>query len=224
MTPPIDVRQCWALHFTHVDNLPGILAAGSLRCDNVTEAGSARTDIADLKIKNGRRSRAVPAGPGGYVGDYVPLYLAPRSPMMYRIACEHRDRKPGVYSEGDRPLVYLALPIAAVLEAGLAWVATDGNAAAAITRFTTDQAEFAAMVDWRLMREKIWRSSVDDPDRQRRRGAELLVHRELPLRLVQELAAYSEDHASRVRSALGSHPLAQRVVVRPEWYYGYERR
>ncbi|SCL28590.1 protein of unknown function [Micromonospora nigra] len=89
------------LHFTHVDNLPGILAAGRLFPDGAVGQRLA-TDVGAIDIKARRRSRPVPCLPGGFVSDYVPFYFAGRSPMMYRIACEHRDGVVGRYPDGDR--------------------------------------------------------------------------------------------------------------------------
>lgn len=229
MSPPIvtsenDVRAWWVLHFTHLDNLPSIVAAGALASDCQARQGSMVTEVGDPSIKEVRRRRPVPIFPGGTVGDYVPFYFAPRSPMMFRIACDCRDTIPGRYQGGDRPLVYFAARVAAVIDSGLPWVATDGNARVQISRFTGDLAEVATMVDWSLMRAKMWSSTPDDPDRERRRMAELLVHRLAPLMLFHEVGAYSEEYAERARHALSGHPLARRVVVRPDWYYGYERR
>ena len=74
------------------------------------------------------------------------------------------------------------------------------------------------------MGEKIWRNTPDDPYRQRRRMAEFLVHRSVPLGTFDHLAVYSNDDATRAVAAMAGYPLAESVVVRPAWYYGYERR
>jgi hypothetical protein len=218
------VRAWWVLHFTHVDNLRSIVAAGALACDWQARHGGMATEVGDPSIKEARRSRVVPIPPGGTVGDYVPFYFAPRSPMLFRIACDCRDTIPGRYQGGDRPLVYFAARVAAVVDSGLPWVATDGNARVLISRFTADLDEVGTMVDWPLMRAKMWKSTPEDLDRERRRMAELLIHRQAPLTLFHEGGAYSEAYAEQARHALGGHPLAQRVVVRRSWYYGYERR
>jgi hypothetical protein len=224
VTSEDDVRSWWVLHFTHLDNLPSIVAAGALACDWQARQGPMATEVGDPSIKEARRRRVVPIPPGGTVGDYVPFYFAPRSPMMYRIACDCRGAVAGRYQGGDRPLIYLAARVAAVVDSGQPWVATDGNARVLISRFTSELAEVATMVDWPLMRAKMWNSTPDDPDRERRRMAELLVHRQVPLVLFHEVGAYSDAYAEQAQHTLGSHPLASRVVVRRDWYYGYERR
>lgn len=79
--PGVSVR--WIYHFTHIDNLAPIRAATKLRCDSVAREGVLRTEVGDPDIKESRRRRSIPIEPGGRVGDYVPFYFAPRSPMMY---------------------------------------------------------------------------------------------------------------------------------------------
>ena len=215
-------RNRWILHFTHIDNVPAIISGGRLVCDKAAQP-YLQTEVGDSAIKEARRRRVLTAGPGGTVADYVPFYFAPRSPMMFRIACDHRDGVPGRYPDGDRPLVYFAATAGAVVDAGLAWVATDGNAANAATEFSTDVTRLDAMIDWAVMVASQWNNTTTDPDRQRRRMAEFLVHREVPLTVVHQIAAYSDWYADRVRQAVAGHALANRVVVRPGWYYGYGR-
>lgn len=218
------LRDRWVLHFTHMDNLPAILASGSLVGDCLAREEHSFTEVGDPAIKANRRDRVVPIGPGGTVGDYVPFYFAPRSPMLYRIACDCRDSVPGRYQGGDRPLVYLAARIGAVVDAGLTWVGTNGNAAALVSEFTCDLGELEAMVDWPLMLAERWNNVPEDPDRQRRRMAEFLVHRQVPVTLVHQVATYSNQHAEQVAAVLAGHDLADALVVRPQWYYGYEPR
>jgi hypothetical protein len=66
-------RDRWIFHFTHVDNLAPIVAQGALTCDRRAREGQTRVEVGDVAIKEFRRSRAVPVGPGGCVGDYVVL-------------------------------------------------------------------------------------------------------------------------------------------------------
>jgi len=217
-------RDRWILHFTHIDNLHVIVESGELVCDVHARQGLARIDVGDPEIKGSRRGRAIPVGPGGHVGDYVPFYFAPRSPMMYRIACDHRESAAERYTDGDRPLVYLATTVGAVIDAGLEWVATDGNAATATTEFSSDLTRLDAMIDWPLMSATLWNNTPADPDRQRRRMAEFLVHGRVPLEVIRRVATYDDRNAARARADLAGHSLDSRILVRPTWYYGYEQR
>jgi hypothetical protein len=218
------VRRRFVYHFTHLDNVGAICDSGYLSCDVVAREGSTRIEVGDPEIKESRRRRQIPVKPGGQVGNYVPFYFATRSPMMYRIACDHRDSIAGRYPDGDLPLVYLVTTVGAVVDASLAWVATDGNAATATTEFTADLQRLNAIVDWPLMEAERWNNTAEDPDRQRRRMAEFLVHDRVPTSLIRWIGTSSQGLGSRLRTQLGDHPLAGRVIVRPHWYYGYERR
>ncbi|MFI7606706.1 DUF4433 domain-containing protein [Micromonospora sp. NPDC049366] len=212
------------MHFTHIDNLPGILKAGKLFSDSGVGSQLA-TNVGAAEIKARRRQRIVPCTPGGVVADYVPFYLAPRSPMMYRIACDHRDGKPGCYPGGDDPLVYLVSSVERVDAAGLDWVASDGNCSVGLTSFSARLDDLAALIDWPLLRARVWKDIPEDMDRMRRRAAEFLVHREFPLNLVIGYAVRTDERQEQVKQLLRDAGMIEPYVrVRPDWYYGYERR
>ncbi|RKN29934.1 type II toxin-antitoxin system toxin DNA ADP-ribosyl transferase DarT [Micromonospora musae] len=212
------------MHFTHIDNLPAILKAGRLYSDSSVGPQLA-TNVGAVEIKTRRRQRLVPCPPGGSVADYVPFYFAPRSPMMYRIACDHRDGKSGCYPGGDDPLIYLVSSVEQVDAAGLSWVASDGNCAVGLTTFSAQLDELATLVDWPLLQEQIWRNIPEDMDRMRRRAAEFLVHREFPLDLLVGYAVRTEQRREQLRQVFREAGMIEPyVAVRPAWYYGYARR
>jgi hypothetical protein len=72
--------------------------------------------------------------------------------------------------DGDpRGLVYFATTTERLEAAGLPSVFTDGNAAAAVTRFFDDIDQLAEIVDWPLMAATYWSNTTEDGDRVRRR-------------------------------------------------------
>jgi hypothetical protein len=188
-------------HFTHVDNLSAILASGALVSDRLARERTS-TDVGDHGVKAARRTCDVPVGPGGCVDEYVPFYFAPRSPMMYRIACDHRDSVDGRYPDGDHPLVYLVTSIDRVVSAHLPWVASDGNCASGVTTYTDCLVDLDAHVDWPLMTERYWNNTPDDPDRMRRRMAEFLIKDRLPINWLLGFATGSDNLAGTVRELL----------------------
>lgn len=212
-------------HFTHLDNLVSILRAGQLVADSFATGTGFATDVGDLAIKAARRRRAVPIEPNGVVADYVPFYFAPRSPMMYRIACDHRDAVPKRYPGGDDPLVYLVTSVDRLIDANADWVATDGNASARLTQFTNDVDRLPDLIDWPLMRERYWRDTDDDLDRERRRMAELLVHRRVTVDLLHGCAVRTTQRRGQVADLLTTENRVDLyLAVRPGWYYGFEPR
>lgn len=187
------------VHFTHVRNLPGILAAGCLHADNQVDRRSALTvEAADLEIKSSRRMIRVGLAPFGCVADYVPFYFAPRSPMLYKLAMG------GVptYTEGQDPLIYLVSTVGAITVAGLRWLFSDGNCAATVTQMFDDPGLLDSVVDWPLMAARMWSNTADDPDRMRRRMAEFLVHERVPLNCIAGIAVRTQGMKNQVEGLL----------------------
>jgi hypothetical protein len=201
------------MHFTHVDNLAGIAVRDGLFADCVLRSSAITVrECGDLDIKLRRRSTPVRVAPGGVVGDYVPFYFAPRSPMLFKIW------KGGVptYQEGQEPLVYIVTSLATVDAAALPWVGSDGHVAASMSEHTNDWARLDSIVDWPLMKERIWRDTEEDGDRMRRRMAELLINRVFPAQCIEYLVAKSQHVADL---ASGHFQGKIPVHIRPGWYY-----
>lgn len=165
-----------ALHFTHVDNLESIVTGG-LCCDSAAQDGRLRREVGYTDIKARRRERTVPVGVGGVVADYVPFYFAARSPMLYVIT---KGQVP-TYRDGQSDLVYLITSAERVVDATLAFVFTDRNAALAHAKFETDPARLDATIDWPLMEQAMWNDTPQAPDRKERRMAEFLVQPKRPV-------------------------------------------
>jgi hypothetical protein len=87
------------------------------------------------------------------------------------------------YTEGQEPLVYLKTTVQAVEQSGLGFVFSDGHGIAAFTSWYADSSRLNE-VDWTMVYERYWRDEVGDMDRQRRKQAELLIHRTCPWTLI----------------------------------------
>ncbi|MDU0294705.1 DUF4433 domain-containing protein [Saccharothrix longispora] len=201
------------MHFTHIENLPGIFRCGGLLADSrMRELGGPVKDCADAEIKSRRQGVVITVPPHGCVADYVPFYYAPRSPMLYRI---HRGGV-STYPHGQEPLIYLVSSAEKALQGGIPWVGSDGNCAASMTRHFADWQDLQESIDWPLMSERMWNNTAEDGDRMRRRQAEFLVHEFFPLSCVTAIIAMSRDAATKVIGIVGSD---LEVRVDRNWYY-----
>jgi hypothetical protein len=200
-------------HITHHSNLPGIIECGGLLCDGEA-ARQGPVSIAYGRLKERRFETLVPCEPFGALTDYVPFYFAPRSPMLYAI---HKGCVTH-YTDGQSKIVYIVCSIQKVVQMGLRFVFTDGHPISRISRFANDLKWLGEMVDWRVMESTVWHNTPEDPDRKRRRQAEFLVYRFLPLEAVETIAVYDLDMRRQVQSYLGD-PYQIDVVVRRAWYY-----
>ena len=118
-------------HFTQGGNLPNIMLEGGLVCKH----GSVqlqKTDIAHGHIQLRRGVRKVPCGSCGTVHDYVPFYLAHRSPMLFSIQMGNVEAYRG---KTPSSIVYLVSSLKQIPARGLPYVFTDGNAASSKTGF-----------------------------------------------------------------------------------------
>lgn len=204
------------MHFTHINNLPGILASGCLQADNLVDRSSAlQVEAADLDIKAVRKNTLVPLAPYGCVADYVPFYFAARSPMLYKL---HRGGVPN-YTGGQDPLAYLVSSAEAVAAAGASFVFSDGNCASTVTYFDNDLTQMESVVDWEVMQAQMWANTADDPDRRRRRMAEFLVHNRVPIDCFSAIVVRHDTLKEQVDGLLASTSIDLPVFVKPTWYF-----
>lgn len=199
-------------HFTDIDNLSAILACGALRCHRNAPT---TVDVGNPEIKANRMRRQVRCGLGGMVGDYVPFYFAPRSPMMYVIS---KGKVDGVSTDLSR-LIYFVSTTEIMYGGSLSCVYSDGNAAVLITEFLDDPQALHTHVDLPLMTERMWMSTQEDPDRMRRRMAEFLVHEQVPLEYIQGIVVRSEPVRKRVISLTDQAGENVQTAIRSGWYF-----
>jgi hypothetical protein len=201
-------------HITHHSNLASIISDGGLFCDRVAR-GKSCVQIGYQHIKSRRLARNVPLPPGGCVGDYVPFYFAPRSPMLYAI---HKGRIEG-YTGGESGVVYLVSSAESVDAAGLDWVFTDGHAEMSpLTSFYDDFNDFDK-IDWDVLGSTFWNDTDEHPDRKRKRQAEFLVHQFFPWELVRKVGVYGSSAADTVTEVVGAAPHQPEVITERRWYY-----
>lgn len=207
--PPDIIRVC---HFTHVRNLPGIMSGG-LRSDAACRReGLTVVEIGSAGIRERRLGLPVgDIGPGGYVGDYVPWYFGPRSPMMFTLA-----RNNHAYRGGLDDVVYLVSSVPRIISLGRPWVASDRNAALNLAEFTADPGALPGHVSWEVIAARYW---TDYPDGADLRAAEFLVHESVPWEAVEAIATRTRAVCEQVVAMLDGLVHSPRVTVRRDWYF-----
>jgi hypothetical protein len=206
------------LRLVHIDNLGLLIWRGALHAPNHSpNDGLKYRIIHNEEIQSKRRVRRIPCGPGGVIHDYVAFYFGQLSPMMFQLKT---GWVPG-YTEGQEPLIYLSSTAQSVADAGLPFVFSNGHGIMTLTGWFDALAELEN-VDWSIVYERYWKDDPEnDPDRQRRKQAEFLVHHQCPWSVVEEIVVMSEAMRRRVLGILGGFPseLRRDVRVRPDWYY-----
>lgn len=199
-------------HFTHLRNLPGIVANGihsdaACRRERLTQVEIGSNDIRERRL----RLSVEAVGPGGYVGDYVPWYFGPRSPMMFTLGKNNYE-----YQQGFDEVVYLVSSVPAVIDQGCEWIASDRNAALSLAEFTDDEQDLDEHISWDVIRARYWNDYVDGGDL---RAAEFLVHDFVPWEAIELIATKTVATKAKVERLIGDHRHCPPVTVRPGWYF-----
>jgi ssDNA thymidine ADP-ribosyltransferase DarT-like protein len=213
---PLRPQPTLIYRIVHVDNLVTLARRGRLHAPATVPAdGLPYRPIHDESIRLRRGERPVSCGPGGTVNEYLSFYLGPRSPMLYRISrgtvrCEG----------GERSVVYLVSSVEKLRELHLPFVFSDGHGLPAITRWYDDPADLDRL-DWEAILSRFWFDTDEDPDRCRRKQAELLVYRSLPWSALLGIGVIDEamrqEAESRLTREVEDPPYLR---VRKDWYYG----
>lgn len=78
----MDLNKVYIYRMTHIDNIPHIIENGITHKDS-DKSNINYKSIGDSSIINTRDDFLMPNG--SLLGEYIPFYLGPRSPMLYVI-------------------------------------------------------------------------------------------------------------------------------------------
>lgn len=202
-------------HYTHVNNLPGIIASNGLFCDRACQAaGVPIRGVAYNSLKEKRARTVVEAGHGGYLSDYAPFYFGPRAPMLLPYKSGRVTGKP----ENQDGIVYLVSSTETVAALGLTYAFTDGHPIKEPRAFFADLRDLHR-VDLSIMYQDDWFDTDQFPDRKRRRQAEFLVWNMLPWNAILTLGVRTAAAATRVQKLIARLNHRPACEIHPEWYY-----
>ena len=212
MTPHSPIK---IYHIVHIDNLSSIVQSGFLFSDaemrNCQQGGVV---IGMSKIKDRRLTLPLMSHKGLRVGECVPFYFCPRSPMLYML---DRGNSPEIeYRGGQRSILHLVADLYTATEwsdaNSLRWAFTDSNAG---SNFFEDYTNFADLekIDWEAVNATQWSG------RQDKKQAEFLVENRFPWELIEEIGVYSHEQLHKAQSVIGSKMSGLQVKIQREWYY-----
>lgn len=183
-------------HLTHLINLPTIFEHGILSHNEAHRRGLVAADLSEDGVQGRRRCVAVGRAS---LHDYVPLYFAPKNPMLYA----RRDAQESIALLGVSPRLLLRPDT----------LVTDGNAAARETAFYQGP-DALEQLPWNVLNAHFWSPFRDG---KRKRCAEALAYRHVPVGDILKVFCYTEGAKRAVRAILCSLPEvpgAKRITYR----------
>ncbi len=190
-------------------NLPGILKVGGLKSDCMM-VNQHHAPIGYTHIKQRRMTEIrVPCRNNRFVGEFVPFYYCPRSPMLYVVNQGTTGRPAGCQNS----ILHLVSTVAIGMAQDGDWTVSDGNAGSAYSSFYDDlEAGFAA-IDWKAVRATDWRAVTNQ------KSAEFLVADFFPWSGIQIIGCHDSGVAEQVRGLLNKQAHQPAVQVQTGWYY-----
>jgi hypothetical protein len=172
-------------------NLAHILKHGLVNKDHEKADGNF-VSIGNLEIIDVRSSTKVNIEGYGFIGEYVPFYLTPRSIMLFNIITGHYA--PKVPRRSKDELVVIRCLIGTLAQQPK-WFFTDGQANDGETTHF-DDLKYLNKIDWDSIQNSNFSKSDGDYDRQRRYQAEFLVHKTVPASYIESISVYNEKMKS----------------------------
>ncbi len=206
--------KIYLYRITHKNNLDFILKLGKLTCPNHTAFDKNYIGIGDSKLIVNRSLKQINIEPNGNFTDYVSFYFGARSPMLYAI----QNGFNGVKKRHPQEIVYIITTFKNIINNKCKYVFTDGHGYNLMSQFFNEEKNLKE-VDWNTVNLIRWNDTEDDPDRKRRKQAEFLVFKELPLKAVVALVVYNEAVKNEILTKFARHEFKCKVIVKPNFYY-----
>lgn len=210
--PPSEI---WLFRIVHYHNVEYILRHG------MYVRGHPQQDpnyifIGDTILTTARHDYPVPVAGYGNLGEYVPFYFWPLSPMLLNIKTGWR----GITQRPQRDIVYICCRLEDLRASAQRILFTDGHAKTRTSRFYTDFADLDKL-DWSTIRMRYW-TDPEDEDRQRRKQAELLVQEHVKPECIRRIIVFDEQRCEAIASLLRKTGHTAQVQSNPTNFYFHE--
>lgn len=187
-----DLNRIYLFRMTHIGNIPHILQHGITHSTSVN-ANRNFVPIGDsslISTRNGFRLYN-----GRRLGDYIPFYFGPRTPMLYVIQNGFNMVAPTPAED----IVYLVSSVQKMIDLHLDFVFTDGHAVDGFSSQYTaaDLENIETILDMSAIYARYW-NDESDLDRKRRKEAEFLVVGDISSSAILGYLTYNENAKDRV--------------------------
>lgn len=195
----------YLFRLTHIDNISDIIKHGITHANSTNSNPNYRA-IGDSTLITSRINKTVL---GISLGDCIPFYFGPRSPMLYVIQKGYN----GVKQVAAKDLIYCVINISAIAEQD--FIFSDGHAFNSLTDFYPKDriADLNALVSYQDVYAERW--DTEDTDLKRRKEAECLFTHDISYDIIAGFVVYSEAVKQRLQDMGVTKPIS----VRPGYYF-----
>jgi len=196
----------------HIQNVEYILRNGIYTNGHIKRDPN-YVNIGDTQLIAHRNDHPVKLEGYGNLGDYVPFYFGPHSPMLYKIRTGN-----GVTQFPQSDIVYFIVNAQSLIHEEVRFVFTNGHAKNNFTEFYTDLNDLSE-IDWEVVYLRKWNNTIDNMDRMRRKQAEFLIHGHVPINLIDRIVVYNQEKFNFVETLLRNVGLDIPLSVNTNLYY-----
>ena len=206
----VAIDKIWLFRIVHIDNVEHLLQHGMFTRNHIN-ADPDYINIGDTNLIAQRNDYPVGLTGFGNLGDYVPFYFGPLSPMLLNIKTGYR----GIQMRPQSEIVYICCKLDQIVRECPIWCFTDGHAKNAFTDFYSNLNDLK-YVDFKTTELKYFNNTADDQDRMRKKQAEFLVKNSVSASCVASIVVYNEEKKDIIQNIIDSLGLSISVHVNPK--------
>ena len=197
----------------HRDNIPWILENG-LHCSNSSTLNENWVKIGSPELMEKRQQHGVTKKKKGVLGDYIPFYFTPFSPMLLNI----KSGRGGVRQRDNDEIVILVSSLHDLQKQRIPFVFTNSHAYYHWAEFYTDLSDLNK-IDWSILQTRDFKRDMDDPAKFERYQAETLIYQHCPATALRGMLCYNEQVKSQLECWLQQVNINIPVHVRRGVYF-----
>ena len=213
MVYQLNAEKALIFRITHIRNLRWVFHNG-LYCENSDTIDPNFVRIGNPELISMRSSRNVPIGPGGTLSDYIPFYFTPFSMMMYNIKTGYN----GIQRVPNSEIVIVAARLRDLANVGHSVVYTDRHAYLRTARFFSSLDDLDK-IDWKILQQRDFERSVDDPEKTDRYQAEALIYQHLPVELLTGIVCYGVKQQRLLQQWQNEADVDLNIISQTNWYF-----
>jgi hypothetical protein len=201
----------------HIDNVEYLLTHGMYTRHHEV-ADPDYINIGDSNLIAQRNDYAVGINPpNGNLGEYVPFYFGPLSPMLLNIKTGYR----GITQRPQNEIVYIVCRVNTLVGHCDEWCFTDGHAKDQMVTSFYNSLDDLDKIHWDAVNLRYWYPIEGFEDRQVRKQAEFLVKNHVTVNCISSIVVLNESRKTFVEEIINRLGLEIPVRVNPnnQFYY-----